>query len=72
MAMDGANESIGGSGGASGGGAMEDVSGGVGSSGGSGGVNVSPIPLIPRRRLREILEHPQGECIMCGVFIMYI
>ena len=31
----------------------------------SGGVGVSPIPLIPRRRLRDILDHAQGECIMC-------
>ena len=38
----------------------------------SGGINVSPIPLIPRRRLREILEHAQGECIMCSVFIVCI
>ena len=33
----------------------ESVSGGGGAS-----VNVSPIPLIPRRRLREILDHAQG------------
>ena len=30
----------------------------------NGGVNISPIPLIPRRRLREILAHAEGECIM--------
>ena len=58
------------------GGGGEDVMGGVGggpdgvSVGGggasvSGGASISPIPLIPRRRLREILEHAQGECIMC-------
>ena len=36
------------------------------------GLNVSPIPLIPRRRLREILEHAQGECIISSVFIVCI
>ena len=61
----------------------QDVVGGVGAGAGpnsvgggnvsgSGGVNVSPIPLIPRRRLREILEHAQGECIICSFVIVCI
>ena len=28
------------------------------------GISVNPIPLIPRWRLREILAHAEGECIM--------
>ena len=28
------------------------------------GINVEPIPLIPRWRLREILAHAEGECMM--------
>ena len=69
IAMEGASGSAGEGGGANFGGATEDASGAVG---GSGGISISPIPLIPRRRLREILEHAQGECIMCSVFIMCI
>ena len=30
----------------------------------SSGMNIDPIPLIPRWRLREILAHAEGECIM--------
>ena len=66
------DEGAGGGEGAVGGGAPGDVSGSDGGDGNSGGVNVSPIPLIPRRRLREILEHAQGECIMCSVFIVCV
>ena len=45
-----------------------EESGSVGASGGGANVsvgrNVGHIPLIPRRRLREILAHAQGECMM--------
>ena len=51
----GCGDNVGG-GGAS---ATEDVGANNG-----GGINVGPIPQIPRSRLREILEHAQGECIM--------
>ena len=60
-------EGGGGEGSVSGGG--EDAIGG-GSGGGGGdseGVNVAnlrPVPLITRRRLREILAHAEGECIV--------
>ena len=52
-----------------------EESGSVGASGGGANVsvgrNVGHIPLIPRRRLREILAHAQGECMMLlSVFIV--
>ena len=52
-----------------------EESGGVSVSGGgahaSVGRNVGHIPLIPRRRLREILAHAQGECmVLLSVFIV--
>ena len=38
--------------------------GGEDVSGANSGINVRPVPLITRRRLREILAHAEGECIM--------
>ena len=65
ISVDGASGGAEESGGANNGGGGEDV-GNV-----SGGINISPIPLIPRRRLREILEHAQGECIIL-VYLLYV
>ena len=52
----------------------EESSGGGAIGGGASarvGNSVGHIPLIPRRRLREILAHAQGECIMLlSVFIV--
>ena len=28
------------------------------------GINAEPMPLIPRWRLRDILAHAEGECMM--------
>ena len=71
----GADEAIGGAeegDGVSVGGGEDGAVGGDGGSGGNGmdvggdrsGNNVHPIPLIPRWRLREILAHAEGECIV--------
>ena len=41
---------------------------------GDNGSPVEPIPLIPRWRLREILAHAEGECILllCSVIIVCV
>ena len=61
-------EGGGGEGGSVGGGAEDAIGGGSGGGDGdSGATNVSnlrPVPLITRRRLREILAHAEGECIV--------
>ena len=55
--VEGEQDVIGGVGGGAGPGIVGD---GSVSGGGGANVNVSPIPLIPRRWLREILDHAQG------------
>ena len=44
----------------------DSAGGGIEVDGGedTSGISVNPIPLIPRWRLREILAHAEGECIM--------
>ena len=51
----GGGDGVGGEDGAGGGNAVNDNEDGSG---------IDPIPLIPRWRLREILAHAEGECIM--------
>ena len=68
----GSNVSVDGASGGAGEGGGANIGGGEDVGAVGGGVNISPIPLIPRRRLREILEHAQGECIMFSVFIMCV
>ena len=70
MATEGASATSGGSVGGEGASSTGDV--GANGGGSSGGVNIGPIPQIPRSRLREILEHAQGECIMYKcIFYVY-
>ena len=61
-------EGEGGDGGSVGGDAEDAIGDGSGGGDGdSGATNVSnlrPVPLITRRRLREILAHAEGECIV--------
>ena len=77
-------DGLGGNFGASGGieGVMDDSVGGgdgfggdenVGGDGnGDSGSPVEPIPLIPRWRLREILAHAEGECILNMVEVLLL